>query len=153
MGSQPSRRQVIEQQPAVSLKSKSVFLQISLITFHVRRKGHVHKQEVFDITFIVFKKLLISDLYCTRQGCQQSCHANQKVFICILLSGLFCVKNMLLLHLKSHFRCITLPVSTCDLPPFQAAMTREGSLITVRSRPSFFYLFLKKIFDVDEDHF
>ena len=89
MGSQPSRTQVTEQQPAVSLKSKSVFLQISLITFNVRRKGHVHKQEVFDINFIVFKKLLISDFYCTSQGCQQSCHANQKVFICILLGGFF----------------------------------------------------------------
>lgn len=67
MDSQPSRTQVTEQQPIVSLKSKSVFLQISLITFYDRRKRHVHKQEAFDINFIVFQKLLISKFYSTSQ--------------------------------------------------------------------------------------
>lgn len=51
MGSQPNRTQNTAQQPAVSLKSKSVSVQISSITFCDRRKGHVHQQEVFDITF------------------------------------------------------------------------------------------------------
>lgn len=93
MGSQPSRTQVTEQQPVVSLKSKSVFLQISLITFYDRRKGHVHKQEVFDINFIVFKKLLVSAFYSFGQGCQQPCHACQKVISYIRWSGLFLYKD------------------------------------------------------------
>lgn len=51
MGSQPRRAQVTAQQPAASLKSKSVSVQISSIASYDLRKGHVHQQEVFDITF------------------------------------------------------------------------------------------------------
>lgn len=109
MRSQPSRTQVTEQQPVVSLKSKSVFLQISLITFYDRRKGHVHKQETFDINFIVFQKLLISDFHSTSQGCQQSCHACQKVIIYTLLSDLFLCKNhasiLRIPNLRHHTFC------------------------------------------------
>lgn len=134
MGSQPSRTQVTEQQPVVSLKSKSVFLQISLITFYDRRKGHVHKQEVFDINFIVFKKLLVSAFYSFGQGCQQPCHACQKVISYIRWSGLifvqrpsFCTQNPT--SITSYFLSLHLFV----LPPVQEAMSWEGYSVTILS--------------------
>ena len=71
MSSRPSRTQVTKQQPAVSLKNRSVSLMISLITFYDRRKGHVHKQDVFHIIFIILRKLLVSDFYSTYQSCEQ----------------------------------------------------------------------------------
>lgn len=83
-----SGTQVTKQQPAASLKNKSVFLQSSLITFYNRRKRHMHKQEFFDIIFFVFGKLSVSDFCSTGQGCQQSHNAYQKVATYVLLSGL-----------------------------------------------------------------
>lgn len=129
MGSQPSRTQVTEQQPVVSLKSKSVFLQISLINFDIRRKGHVHKQEVFDTTFIAFKKLFISDFYCTSQGCQQSCHASQNPEWSFFAwrSCFFCTQNPT--STVSYFLSLAMFV----LPPFQEAMQWEVYSVTIIS--------------------
>lgn len=141
MSSQPSRTEVTKQQPTASLKNRSVFLMISLITFCDRRKGCRPKQDIFDLIFIILRKFLVSDFYSTAQSCEQSCNTYQKVSTYLPLSALSLHEDRISSAHRTPLPCTYfLSLKMFVFPPFQEAKQWEGHSVNVISWPSFFHV-------------
>ena len=129
-GTPRSTIQVTGKQPVVSLKSKSVSVHMSLITSYGRKRGHAQTGSLWYKLYSL-QETLASDFYSTGRGCQQSCHARQRVTLYIpelsIFAGrpcFFCTRNPT--STASYF----LSLSMFALPHFQEAMQREGYNIT-----------------------